>query len=308
MMDGQLAFNPLKILLIEDSLGDAILIEKILKRALPEEYILHKATTIAEALKILSENQFDVALLDRTLPDAREFSGLHSIQNISPNMAIIFLTGYSDEESAFQAIKQGAQDYLFKDHLDEHVIKRSIQFAVLRKEFEEILITHANFDMLTGLANRMFFENRLDVAITKMKLLGSVFSVLLMDLDKFKEVNDTLGHIAGDKLLKEIGYRLQHTLRSYDVVARFGGDEFAILLEDLSYIEQSQNAAQDIINSLKAPFYIADKELYMNISIGIINCYNNREMTREDLLLCVDSAMYEAKSVSTSAYRIYVKP
>jgi diguanylate cyclase (GGDEF)-like protein len=297
--------NPLRILLIEDSMGDAILISKVLQLAMPQTHALIKTSTIGEALKIVSEQEFDVALLDRTLPDTRGFSGLHSIQNMSPRLPVIFLTGYKDEYLALEAIRQGAQDYLFKDQLDAHLIKRAIQYAVLRKQFESVLIMRANFDMLTGLANRMLFESRLDVALAKMKRLGGIISVLLIDLDKFKRVNDTLGHIAGDKLLKEVGHRLKQSLRSYDVAARFGGDEFAILLEDLSEYQQSEVVAKKITQIMSTPFNLSGNELSVGVSIGVVNCNNNHDISRESLLLQADTAMYEAKSSIGNSYRIF---
>ncbi|EHL29918.1 GGDEF domain-containing response regulator [Legionella drancourtii] len=297
--------NPLRILLIEDSYGDAILISKVLQQALPQTHVLINTSTISDALKIVSEEEFDVALLDRTLPDTRGFSGLHSIQNMSPRLPVIFLTGYKDEDLALEAIKQGAQDYLFKDQLDAHLIRRAIQYAVLRKQFESALIMRANFDMLTGLANRMLFENRLDVALTKMKRLGGIISVLLIDLDKFKLVNDTLGHMAGDKLLKEVGLRLKQSLRAYDVAARFGGDEFAILLEDLSECHQSEVVAKKITQLMETPFLLSGNELSVGVSIGVVNCHNNKNISSESLLLQADTAMYEAKTMSGSTYRIF---
>ncbi|MBN9230205.1 MAG: hypothetical protein BGO90_08330 [Legionella sp. 40-6] len=297
--------NPLRILLIEDSPGDVILIGKVLKKALPNAHNLVKCTTLTEALKIVSDEEFDVALLDRTLPDTRDFSGLHSIQNMSPKLPIIFLTGYRDEHLALEAIKQGAQDYLFKDQLDPNLIKRAMQYAVLRKQFEGILITRANFDMLTGLANRMLFENRLETALAKMKRLGGYISVLLLDLDKFKFVNDTYGHLAGDQLLQEVGARLKQSLRSYDVAARFGGDEFAILLDDISAPDQSEVVARKIIQVIAAPFVIAHKELSIHVSIGIANCHNSLSINRESLLLRADAAMYEAKLVPESSYQVF---
>jgi diguanylate cyclase (GGDEF)-like protein len=300
--------NPLRILLIEDSKGDAILISKVLQQAMPQIHALVKTSTIGEALKIVSEQEFDVALLDRTLPDTRGFSGLHSIQNMSPRLPVIFLTGYKDEYLALEAIRQGAQDYLFKDQLDAHLIRRAIQYAVLRKQFESVLIMRANFDMLTGLANRMLFESRLDVALTKMKRLGGIISVLLIDLDKFKLVNDTLGHIAGDKLLKEVGNRLKQSLRSYDVAARFGGDEFAILLEDISEYQQSEIVAKKITQIMATPFNLSGNELCVGVSIGVVNCNNNQDISRESLLLQADTAMYQAKSSSGNSYRIFGSP
>lgn len=298
------ATDPLKILLIEDSKGDSILIEKILQQALPEMHCLQKVSTIEAALKELSQYVYDVALLDRTLPDAQGFNGLLQIQNFSPKLPIIFLTAYKDEESAFEAITQGAQDYIFKDHMDAHVIKRAIQYAVLRKQYEGVLIMRANYDMLTGLANRILFQSRLDMALERTKRLGGMISVLLLDLDKFKTVNDTLGHAAGDKLLQEVSHRLKESLRPYDTVARFGGDEFAILFEHLPKSTHSEIAAKKIINVIEKPFVFSGQAMQVGISIGIANCQSG-EMSGDTLLMHADTAMYVAKSESKSAYRCY---
>ncbi len=187
--------EPLSILLIEDSQGNAILIQRELERGMPGTHKLLHVSTLEEALNVLVQQQFDLALLDRSLPDAHEFSGLHSIQNMAPNLPIIYLTGYQDEKTALESIRQGAQDYVFKDNLDGLDLKRSIQYAILRKEFEGILRVRANFDMLTGLANRMMYENRLDLALAKVLRHDHHVAVLFLDLDKFKQINSSVSPV-----------------------------------------------------------------------------------------------------------------
>ena len=164
-----------------------------------------------------------MVLLDRSLPDVSEFSGLLNIQTMAPQLPIIFLTAYSDETTALRAVEHGAQDYLFKDKVDGHTIKRAIQFAIHRKQFESILITQANFDALTGLANRTLFESRLDMALARIKRNKTGIAIFFMDLDRFKQVNDTYGHGAGDTLLKEVAERLKKSVRPYDTAARVRG-------------------------------------------------------------------------------------
>ena len=144
----------LSILLIEDSRGDALLIKKSLEDALHNAHTLDVASTFEAATKLMSSHRYDVALLDRSLPDVIGFDGLHRLQAMIPQLPVVFLTAYQDEETALLAIQQGAQDYLYKDHIDTHTIKRAIQYAILRKQFEGVLIRRANFDMLTGLSNR----------------------------------------------------------------------------------------------------------------------------------------------------------
>lgn len=297
--------DPLRILLIEDSKGDVMLIQKALQSCMLEAHMLKKSPTLGHALKTLSEHEFDVALLDRSLPDAEGFSGLHSIQNMAPQLPIVFLTAYKDEAVAFEAIEQGAQDYLYKDNLDGHIIKRAIQYAILRKQFEGVLIMRANFDMLTGLANRMLFESRLEMALAKMKRQGGMLAVFFLDLNRFKQVNDTLGHAAGDILLKEIGRRLKSSLRPYDTSARFGGDEFALLLEGISQAQDAHIVANKVIRKLSQPFDIGGDVVDIGVSVGVATCAAGREIDSQSLMKQADAAMYEAKSQPGSTFCIH---
>ena len=288
------ASDPLHILLVEDSKGDAILIQKALQQALPDAHHVQRAANLATALKAVAEHNFDVVLLDRSLPDVVEFSGLNSIQNMAPQLPIIFLTGLSDEGIALRAVENGAQDYLLKDKVDSHTIKRAIQFAIHRKQFESILINQANFDALTGLANRTLFESRLDMALARMKRQHAGIAIFFMDLDGFKAVNDTLGHQAGDQLLKEVSTRLKHSIRAYDTAARFGGDEFALLIEGTSDQAVCGKIAQKILHCMAEPFSIIGNTQHVGISIGIITC-DDGAIPRAQLMVQADAAMYEAK-------------
>jgi diguanylate cyclase (GGDEF)-like protein len=299
------ATSPLRILLVEDLKGDALIIEKVLQQAMPAAHVLQKTETLAEALTILAVSEFDIVLLDRSLPDVVGYSGLQSIQNLAPKLPVVFLTAYKDESTAFEAIEQGAQDYLFKDKLDAHTISRAIQFAIIRKQFESVLVVQANFDNLTGLANRMLFENRLDMAIARMQRQGGSIGVLFLDLDRFKQVNDTYGHAIGDRLLAEIGKRLKMCLRPYDTAARFGGDEFAMLIEGIADKDHCAVVAQKIIKSCEQPFMTSGLTLQVGASIGVTTCVAKQKRTRSELMRQADTAMYEAKKSPESAYRMF---
>jgi diguanylate cyclase (GGDEF)-like protein len=293
------------ILLIEDSKGSALLIKKELKPYMTNRCEVTHVTALEEALNLLVQRKFDIALLDRFLPDAQGFSGLYSIQKIAPDLPIIYLTGYKDEQAALESIRQGAQDYVFKDQLDGAVLKRSIQFAILRKKFEETLIIRANSDMLTGLANRMMYENRLDMALAKASRDTQNIAVFFIDLDKFKQINDTLGHAAGDEILIEVGRRIKHILRSYDTVARFGGDEFVVLIEPIIQLDLCVIMATKIIEALNEPFAVCSQKLHLSVSIGIASCGAGQEKTREQIMREADEAMYQAKEISGSSYQKY---
>ena len=295
----------LRILLVEDSKGDALLIDRTLRHAIPDLQVIQTADCLANTLRLLSEHEFDVALLDRSLPDVVDNSGLQSIQNIAPKLPVIFLTAYKNEVAAVEAIQDGAQDYITKDKIDGSAIKRAIQFAIIRKRFESTLVVRANLDHLTGLANRMAFENRLMVALAKMKRHGGGLGVLFLDLNRFKPINDTYGHALGDRLLTEIGRRLKACLRPYDMAARFGGDEFAILLEDAATVEHCAIVAQKLIASIEQPFCASGAEMAVGVSIGITTCPPGSACSCGELIRQADAAMYEAKASRESAYKLW---
>lgn len=112
--------DPLRILLVEDSKGDALLIKQAIKEAMPDAHSIAVATKLEEGLKMLSAQEFDMALLDRSLPDAQGFDGLHNLQTMAPELPIVYLTGNQDQQIAFDSIEQGAQDYLYKNNMDGH--------------------------------------------------------------------------------------------------------------------------------------------------------------------------------------------
>jgi diguanylate cyclase (GGDEF)-like protein len=297
---------PLRILLAGDGGDESSLLEKAFGPAVPEFYDLLRVANLSAALQCLTDQRFDVVLLDIALPDASSFDALLSIQNLVPDLPIIFLTNCADESVALAAMKRGAQDYLLKDQADARAIKRAIQCAIHRKQFEEVLIAQANFDGLTGLANRTLFESRLDLALARMKRKEGGLSVFFLDLNRFKQVNDTHGHAAGDRLLKEVAERLKRSVREYDTVARFGGDEFAVLIEASGLAEDYLAVAAKIIQVFEAhPFTIEKTQARIGVSIGISSCVTAGGITRDTLMKQADFAMYEAKQNPQSTFRVF---
>lgn len=295
------------ILLVEDSISDAILIRKALVKALPGGCHVRSEVTLEAALKALSEEEFNAALLDLSLPDSTELDGLISIQNFAPKLPVIILTAYADEDVALKAVERGAQDYLFKDTSDGQVIRRAMQYAIQRKQFEGALIKQANFDPMTGLANRALFESRLDMALARIKRSSNGVGVFFLDLNRFKQVNDTLGHAAGDKLLLQVAERLKQCIRPYDTAARFGGDEFALLIEGIAIARDCAAIAQKVIGHIAEPFRIGERGVEVGVSIGIVTCFAWEKSSRETLMRHADEAMYGAKLSLHSNYRFYTK-
>jgi diguanylate cyclase (GGDEF)-like protein len=174
-----------------------------------------------------------------------------------------------------------------------------------RRRAEAEIVHLARHDVLTGLANRAEFDAKLDEASKRLKRSGGAVTVMMLDLDRFKAVNDTLGHLAGDQLLVEVGMRLQSTIRETDVLARLGGDEFAILQEaGPSQHEGAIALALRIISVISQPFDLDGHEAGIGTSIGISMAPENG-VEPEELLKSADLALYDAKASGKNDFRIY---
>jgi len=186
----------------------------------------------------------------------------------------------------------------------------------LRREYEERLIKQANYDTLTGIANRLLARDRISQALHRAKRNGSLVGLMFIDLDDFKKINDTLGHPIGDKLLIEVAHCLKNCLRHSDTiaridnieqdatVARLGGDEFTIVLPDMHDIEDSEVVAEQVLKNFQTPFAIEGHELLVTASIGIA-LYPLDGQDVSDLMRNADAAMYHAKETGRNTYRFY---
>ncbi len=174
-----------------------------------------------------------------------------------------------------------------------------------RKQAEERLRQHALADALTGLPNRLLFTDHLKLAVEQARRHPAQrFAVLFLDLDRFKMINDSLGHSVGDQLLVAIARQLECCLRAGDTVARLGGDEFAILLNDIAHFDDAIRVAERMLHGLKLPFKLAGHEVFTSASIGIA-LSNNRYQAAEDVLRDADTAMYRAKADGKARYEVF---
>ncbi|MEG4344213.1 EAL domain-containing protein [Microcoleus sp. A003_D6] len=173
-----------------------------------------------------------------------------------------------------------------------------------RKQAEEIIRYQAVYDQLTGLPNRILFNERLLASLKQAKQTKKMLAVMFLDLDRFKKINDTLGHAAGDRLLEGFAGRISDTLRSTDTVARWGGDEFTILLPDINCLEDAVKTAQRILNNLKPAFKLEGQPFHVSSSIGIA-LYPNDGEDAETLVKNSDAALYRAKEMGRNNYQLY---
>ncbi|WP_018878920.1 EAL domain-containing protein [Thioalkalivibrio sp. ALE9] len=173
-----------------------------------------------------------------------------------------------------------------------------------RKESEAFINFQAYHDLLTRLPNRALFRDRVDVAISHAHRSGTQLAVLFIDLNRFKVINDSLGHTVGDRLLQGVAQRLQGCIRKGDTLSRFGGDEFTLLIPGLASSEAAIQVAEKILESLQAPFQIGDHELFVGASIGIA-IYPDAGDNLEALIKNADIAMYREKSTGKTGVRVY---
>ena len=173
-----------------------------------------------------------------------------------------------------------------------------------RKQSEETIKRLAFFDPLTGLPNRSLFKERIDQSKLQSDRNRTGFALLYLDLDRFKNINDSLGHPVGDSLLVAVGERIQSRLRATDTVARLGGDEFAIIANGLDKPEQASNVANQVIRSIEEIFTIGDHELGISTSIGI-SLYPQDAEDIDQLIIRADSAMYQAKDSGRNQFQLY---
>jgi len=174
-----------------------------------------------------------------------------------------------------------------------------------RKRLEEALAHRASHDALTGLPNRTLFEERLDQAVSRSRRRGDRVAVIFLDLDGFKPVNDSLGHRTGDLLLAAVAERMRACIRKEDTVARIGGDEFVVLLEDITRDEEAVGAARRILGAMRRPFVLGDRVVSITASLGVASSGPDLQAGKRDLVSDADRAMYRAKRAGGDGIRLF---
>src|SRR6185369_3211998 len=279
-----------KVLLIEDNPGDARLLREMIAEEPGALFEVECAERLAQGLERLSAGGIGLVTFAKVYAH-------------SPAVPIIVLTGNDDNNLALAAVKRGAQDYLVKGRLDRELLLRSMQYAIERKRYQLQLEHQANYDALTGLPNRALLNDRLRQSVYGQRLRRAV-AVVVIDLDHFKFVNNSLGHATGDRLLKAMAGRLRGMLRDGDTVARLGGDEFVLILNDQSSEEIIYRAMQRITEELARPLEIDGQELVVTCSAGI-SLYPQDGPDVETLLKNADAAMYRAKEHGRNNFRFF---
>ncbi|MDP2562364.1 EAL domain-containing protein [Psychrobium sp. 1_MG-2023] len=235
----------------------------------------------------------------RQLNNAQEFLATVRLHNNNPKM----------QSFAEIQLKDGRTFERFSAplfHDDKSFLGRFWSFRDIteRKLAEENIWLQANFDTLTNLPNRLMFKERLAFEIKKSQRSQKLIALLFLDLDRFKEINDSLGHDFGDKLLIKVALRLKQCVRDVDMVARLGGDEFTIIISELEHVNDIERIAQSILVALSTPFQINNQSLYISTSIGITFSPSDSDNDVQ-LLKNADQAMYHAKTLGRNNYQFF---
>ena len=267
-----------------------------------------------ECLRSAASDLPSLILLDYNMPFCDGMEVLQKLQSDVrlADIPVILITGDNDPTLVAAAYANGVSDYISKPFLPVEL--RARVGAVLKTQSLIKDLRHsAKIDMLTGLPNRTGLFERIHHAIDLSRHGLAAFAVMFIDLDRFKLVNDSLGHSSGDAVLIEAAQRLQRSVQrtelasrneSNAVVARFGGDEFVVLLECIASPEEAERIAERILSVMQAPYMVGGRSIYSNASIGVVTC-SGQYNTPEELIRDADIAMYESKDGGRGCYRVF---
>ncbi|MCA9455421.1 MAG: EAL domain-containing protein [Nitrospiraceae bacterium] len=294
----------ISLLLVEDNPKEASVIKNMLKEGLQNQFTLTHSRSLGNALDLIQQNQFQAIILDSHLSDGKSFESIPQFLQFCPDAPILILSSVEEEDQAIQAVKSGAQDYLIKGQTSSSTLCRAVRYAMERQRATQRITQLAHYDHLTGLANRGLFYERLNCAVARCHRNDTAIALMFLDLDHFKDINDTLGHDCGDSLLKTVAARIKKCIREIDTGVRLGGDEFAVLLEQIVSIEDVASIAQRILQLLAQPVIIKQHQLHVTGSLGI-TIYPWDSANPQELLSHADAAMYRAKAQGGNTHQFY---
>ena len=297
----------IKVLIAEDSEDDALLIKRELTKG-GYTPIMHRVESACEMEKALDSQDWDLIITDHNMPSFDSKDALILCKKHGGHTPFILVSGSIGEEIAVDAMRSGAHDYVMKNNLTRLLpaIRRELKEAENRRAHQKAEATiryMAYHDSLTDLINRGEFERRLEESVQSARVERELHCLLYLDLDQFKLVNDSCGHLAGDELLKRITRRLQAKTRDSDTLARLGGDEFGVLLKNCP-LDRAELIAQTLLESIQNYNFIwANSSFKVGVSIGLVQV--NGEIESTELLSIADMACYVAKDQGRNRIHVY---
>jgi len=310
MTDNQIDNTPFdpksKIVLLVDDDSDVLYSTAALLE-IDTEYTILTASSIKEVKQILEIHTPDLALLDIQLGQESGLDLIPILREKSTDMICTMITAYRDVEHAVKAVKLGATEYLFKPVVPEKLISKICK--QLQEQNEERLLTalaeemllQSKCDHLTGLPGRELLNDHFNRTLSAAKRSASQFAVLFIDLDHFKQLNDTLGHTAGDTQLINVAKELQTCIRDSEILARVGGDEFVVVLREGSDFDSVEQVVKRVVDKISNIPMQTGQEIAVTTSIGVA-LYPQNGQDIQTLLEHADQAMYRAKNSGRNNY------
>ena len=312
---------PLKsctLLFVEDDLQ----IQELLKTIFEEDVeTLYQAYNGQEGLTLYREKSPDIIVTDISMPLLDGIAMSQEIKRVDRNQPILIMSAFDEREILLDAINFGIDGFIVKPveigelnqklHQIAHTlyhrreVERAREQIVEQKRKEaESLYQLAHYDTLTNIPNRYLFNEKLEATLAKAGEENDTFSLFFIDLDDFKTINDTYGHKAGDQVLISLVNRIKEVIGREDILARIGGDEFALIVKHAPRRHDRERLAKEIIERVSLPLHIADVTLGLSCSIGI-GSYPEDTTSKEELLHFADLAMYRSKSTGKSSFAFY---
>jgi len=290
--------EPLKVLLVEDDEDDFLLARGLLSEVGGRKVDLRWAASYQEALRAIESGDHDVCLVDYRLGERTGLELLREAGCADYKAPMIMLTSQNDYDLDAEAMRAGAADYLVKGRVDTSIIERSIRYALQRSSQFERLRSLANRDELTGLYNRRALDGLLREEVSRHERYGRPFSLVMLDVDYFKAINDSYGHPVGDEVLRWLARLVRDCVRAVDMPARYGGEELAVVLPEMDSGLALKVAERLRLRVAARPFSFGSArrqtQLSVTLSLGVAALPDDAP-TVASLIAAADRALYAAK-------------
>ncbi len=290
----------LRILLVEDDADQAYLLSRSFETSPAVTFDIHHVESLGQARARLAQESFDVLLVDLNLPDSHGLGTFDALREQALLIPLVVVTGLEDESVAIRAVQEGAQDYLIKGNLDGRMLVRCVRYAIERHRMVQTLAALSLLDELTGLYNRRGLLNLGEQQLKLADRTGRGLVVVVADLDGLKTINDTLGHAAGDRAIREAGEILRRSFRETDILARTGGDEFAAIAVG-AYRESPELLLSRLRETADAVNAAEPETPAVRMSVGAVHYEAGSGAALQTLLERADEAMYREKRARGTA-------
>lgn len=296
----------MKILLIEGNEVDFQLHERILTQAYPEEAVVEWLPGPPDDFSVIDFTTYDICFVAQFLGPALGTDIIIQMREEGCGIPIILLTDSESEDLKRQAAQAGASDYMTQDQVSQQdLLKKTIHFAISQKKHERQLAKLSNLDGLTNLANRKKFDEALVNILESAERTHQAVGLFLIDIDDFKMVNDTWGHSVGDQLLQQISFRLRHTIRKRDIIARLAGDEFAVITMRDKLDADFNELVEKMLAIFQIPFILEDQKVKSTASFGVVIRHPGQDISVQEMMKHADGALYRSKDSGKNCFNIF---